>query len=149
MHLDEYPFTCQREKKEDKKGYRVSSFALLLVILKRPHGSEGVKSIFLFCSVCEHFIATKWVLQGSMMPLQFAWGSPHVTPLSLSTSLVLAASRIYTWTEVCICFTSVVTTVKTWTCMYVCQSASLVKGEIVVTVLLLLQQSERAFACRG
>ena len=38
----------------------------------------------------------------------------HVMQLSLSTSLVLAASRIYMWTEVCIClFALVVTVVKT------------------------------------
>ena len=74
MHFDEYPFTCQCEK-------RVSSFALLLVILKW-HSSEGVKSVFLFCSICEHFITTKWVLQG-------AWclSTLHGVPLHVCSSL--------------------------------------------------------------
>ena len=35
--------TSQCEKEENKKGFRVSDFALLMVVFKWHHGSEGVK----------------------------------------------------------------------------------------------------------
>ena len=41
VHFDENPFTCQVKRRQ--KGSRVSNFALLLVIFKWHHGSEGVK----------------------------------------------------------------------------------------------------------
>jgi len=41
MHFDENPFKCQCKKRRDK-GLRISCFALLLVVFKWHHGSEGV-----------------------------------------------------------------------------------------------------------
>ena len=46
MRLDENPFTCSQsggEKRRSQKGLRVSDFALLSVVFKWHHGSEGVK----------------------------------------------------------------------------------------------------------
>ena len=44
MHRDESPSTCQcdKKKKKKKKGLKVSNFALLWVVFKWHHGSEGV-----------------------------------------------------------------------------------------------------------
>ena len=42
MCFDENPFTCRCEKRR-QKGLRVSNVALLLVVFKWHHGSEGVK----------------------------------------------------------------------------------------------------------
>ena len=41
VHFDENPFTYQVKRRQ--KGSRVSNFALLLVVFKWHHGSEGVK----------------------------------------------------------------------------------------------------------